>query len=487
MAITQTTITKAAGFGRSDVITQLEQGFTWLGWHGSTRTGIVTGISDYSGGGKVGSSNDTYEDVRQSTSTGIGTGASFYVTRSSGNVNMVMVNRPGFGYTNGEYVTLSANDIGGSGNGAVAIGITVSISPVGYGSTNAFYDFDKSGTYPWGVLRNTIQSNKRYGDTYNGFQITSGDASSSFTLNITSGSDFHPWDTTNTSNRGNSFANRFAGRSILDVPLYPLPNSNTYQYNSSSIINSNISDGYGDFTLTGTVGNTYGLDLTIFRSGLDPNFAVLSFRQPTLSSTILSGNTFSTFFLHKFTTNIWDLNELFLGGVTFINPTAGNTGTPTLEFRSFIGGSVFFSFGAYSSVRCAEFGYIQSNSSSGESLSGATILNTDYSSNAYKHSKPDIHPRIYYRNNTLDSVPVGSNSNFNAVIKGIPLNAQMVPCPYYLPDDFVLIDFDYATPAANIQQGDTITISGSEVYTVITGSYNQTTRTRGILFCARTV
>jgi len=64
---------------------------------------------------------------------------------------------------------------------------------------------------------------------------------------------------------------------------------------------------------------------------------------------------------------------------------------------------------------------------------------------------------------------------------------MMVPCPYYIPDDFVLIDFDYATPSTNIQQGDTITISGSEVYTVITGSYNQTTRTRGILFCARTV
>ena len=50
-----------------------------------------------------------------------------------------------------------------------------------------------------------------------------------------------------------------------------------------------------------------------------------------------------------------------------------------------------------------------------------------------------------------------------------------------------IIDFDYASPSANIQQGDTVTISGSEVYTVIQGSYDQTTRTRGILFCARTV
>ena len=49
-----------------------------------------------------------------------------------------------------------------------------------------------------------------------------------------------------------------------------------------------------------------------------------------------------------------------------------------------------------------------------------------------------------------------------------------------------MINFDYASPGANIQQGDTVTISGSEIWTVITGSYTQTTRTRGILFCART-
>jgi len=82
---------------------------------------------------------------------------------------------------------------------------------------------------------------------------------------------------------------------------------------------------------------------------------------------------------------------------------------------------------------------------------------------------------------------VGANANFNAVIKGLPINGLLVPTPYYIPDEFVMIDFDYAAPATNIQQGDTITISPSEIYKVITGSYNQTTRTRGLLFCARVV
>ena len=77
-------------------------------------------------------------------------------------------------------------------------------------------------------------------------------------------------------------------------------------------------------------------------------------------------------------------------------------------------------------------------------------------------------------------------TNFNAVIKGLPLQVKIAPVPYYLPNDFAMIDFDVSTPQANIQQGDTITVSNNEVYTIITGSYNQTSRTRGILFCART-
>ena len=96
--------------------------------------------------------------------------------------------------------------------------------------------------------------------------------------------------------------------------------------------------------------------------------------------------------------------------------------------------------------------------------------------------------RIYYRGleDRRDSDGITADMDFNAVIKGIPINTTLIPFPFYMPDDFVLIQFDYATPNANIQQGDTVTISGSEIYEVIVGSYNQTSRTRGILFCART-
>ena len=112
---------------------------------------------------------------------------------------------------------------------------------------------------------------------------------------------------------------------------------------------------------------------------------------------------------------------------------------------------------------------------------------------------PDYERRHYFRtNHGLNNAFKGNMNqsdytnispdvlNHNAVIKGIPISSQIVPCPYYLPDDFVLIQFDHASPGQNIQQYDTVTISGSEVYSVIDGAYNQTDRTRGILFCART-
>lgn len=173
MAISTATFTKVAGWARTDVIDQLEQAFTWLGWHGSQISGLVTSISAYSGGGTVGSSGTDYFDVPVATTTGIGTGASFNVYRNSGVVNTIYVNRPGVGYTQGEYVTLSAANIGGSANGAVAIGITVNVdgglSPVGYGGTGVFFDKNFSptndSTRPWGVLKQDFNTNKRFGVT----------------------------------------------------------------------------------------------------------------------------------------------------------------------------------------------------------------------------------------------------------------------------------------------------------------------------------
>ena len=144
--------------------------------------------------------------------------------------------------------------------------------------------------------------------------------------------------------------------------------------------------------------------------------------------------------------------------------------------------------------RAAEFGYMPLD----DSGYGSKYKTTEYESNTYPDQTNTDSVGIYYRNrtdaplrsNNLSSGTTGelmpASTDFNAVIKGIPIQAKWLPMPYFVPDDFVFIDFNYGTPSANIQQGDTITVSGAEIYTVITGSYNQTNRTRGILFCART-
>ena len=136
----------------------------------------------------------------------------------------------------------------------------------------------------------------------------------------------------------------------------------------------------------------------------------------------------------------------------------------------------------------------------------AAVVNSQVDDYYYSPTKltsiGNVYPHFYYRNNDVDAsvtikgVGVSTSSwpnsqspdslNYNAIVKGIPLCTNLIPSPYYLPDDFVFINFDYNAPGQNIQQWDTITVSGSEVYTVIDASYDQTTRTNGIAFCART-
>jgi hypothetical protein len=470
MAITTFTVSKQAGWARTDVILQLEEAFTWLGWQGNTVSGIVTGFT-WSGGG-TGSAMQFqgYEDVFPSTTSGIGTGASFFVARTTGGVvNQIFVNRPGVGYTNGEYVTLSAENIGGSANGATGIGITVQVaggvSPVGFGSTTTFFDKDITAgvTNPWGVLKLEVDPNKNYGTTYRGFQVNSNTV-----LSIRSGSAFHPADTTNTSNGGNYYPNRFAGSSGLD--LDQSENTQSFGYRNNAQIDYNQTG----FTFANST--SYQLDLNIFRSGIDPNFAVISFKHPTLSSSYITQNTFQTFIIHNFTNSLYDLDYLFLGGTTLITPQSQSG--PGFIFETYTSGT------GNDVIRTAEFGH--SNDSS------PNYRRAYFYSSLYPITFTQDSFTPYYRsaaNSTRgfynSSLP--SEVYFNPVIKGLPLNPVLIPSPYYIPDDFVLIDFQINTPSVNVQQGDTITISGSEVYTVITASYNQTTTTRGMAFCARTV
>ena len=504
MAITTTTISLASGYGRTDVIQQLEQGFAYLQWHQATASGIVTGITTYSGGGDVGSATTTYYDVRQESTTGIGTGASFMIDRASDGTipGYVLVNRPGMGYTDGETVTIPASEIGGTANGASNLTITVGIATdgsgdaVGFGSTGAFFkkDISDSATAPWAVARIGIDTSKEYGVTYRGFQMIS-DTNMMYKV----GSSFYPNDansSSTTKDRMGGYGNRFAGNYLLDLPHTPVT-TNEYYLGSSATQADNYPNGNTGGEAVAS-SNSYQLDLNIFRSAIDTNFAVMAYRHPDKSANYITDKQYHTYILHNFTNNIWDLDYVYLGGRTDI--LVGATSEPEITFRTWGTGDVWLgASGYYPNRRVAEFGYYPVDSSN---------IGKPYKDSVYKavpaNEQGDVSEiGIYYRNNsnasnlmnrgrggaTVNSEladSVDSSANYGAVIKGIPLNTKLIPCPYYIPDDFALIQFDYASPDALIQMWDTVTVSGSEVYTVITASYNQSNRTRGVAFCART-
>lgn len=402
-----------------------------------------------------------------------------------------------------------------------------------FGAANSFYDKQarQAAVAPWGVCRREIDSSKVYGYTYQMYQFNE-DVAGQVELNISTGSDFAPQTTTLpdsytiNSNARSGKGNDYDHTNDANVSYYDLAgymydarfkgdeymdrygNPRQYRYNDSNMSSSSGSfatarhDDHGQIIADRNAYNAYSLDLISYQSGNDPNFVVYSFKQPNLSSTKLRENSFMTWFVHDYNNSgIFNYDDLFLGGVTLIYPSTSDTSV-SIKFRSFLGGQHHYYHNTGFSKRSAEFGYLPVITDESYKYGrgtdyidtdyGSTSLNTQYGVSGAVNIYTRSNLSHTYRsvggqyNNDYAKTVLPNSTNFNAVIKGIPLSAKMAPVPYYLPNDFAMIDFDVATPAANIQQGDTITVSASEIYTVITGSYNQEDRTRGILFCART-
>ena len=413
-----------------------------------------------------------------------------------------------------------------------------------YGATNAFFDKQnrQSALSPWGVCRREVEANKKYGITYQLYQFED-DNNGRTELSISTGTYWRPQTSMLPSNytvlsnsrtakgRNYDYDNdlevtqddiagwmydaRFKGVPGWDIPYGPnssvRANDSKTQYGPTPHYATARYDDHGMRIADYNAYNSYSLDLITYQSGIDPNFVVYSFKQPNLSSTILRDNSFMTWFVHDYTSpGLFDYNDLWLGGVTTISALSDGTSNvtdPYIRFRSFFGGQHSVITDQNLSKRSAECGFLPFASISGNGYAeGRPYVDTVYGTTNLTTQEGDTdHVNLYYRSNLAHTnrsmggdVDLKSNgtfyakqqlptsTNFNAVIKGLPLSVKIAPVPYYLPNDFAMIDFDVATPQANIQQGDTITVSGTEVYTVITGSYNQTGRTRGILFCART-
>ena len=104
---------------------------------------------------------------------------------------------------------------------------------------------------------------------------------------------------------------------------------------------------------------------------------------------------------------------------------------------------------------------------------------------------------LYYRNSAYDQyngVSVAPEANYYKPFKGLPINERMVPCPYYLPDDFVMLQVSTTPGLTAFRTGDTVTVGGTETYEIIDASYEtqqngldgiDNNSTIGMLFMAR--
>jgi hypothetical protein len=480
------------GWNRANVMQGLESAFSWARLHGEPLTGLVQSVSATSGGGTYNGGDVTWYDRTQNTTSGIGTGASFKVVRSGATdtVTSVVINRPGRNYSNGETLIISAENIGRAVNGAANLSVTINTirdgfgNPVSYGTTQTFFDKDFSDGNPWGVLRTVQDNSKAYGETYWYFRNTS-----TSTLEIGSSAKYHP------------YYRRWAGEPGFDGDTSdPTTNGSSDLITGGSLKSTTIQYSNGD--------QSYPLEISCFRSGLDPDFAIFSFKQPTLASSTLANQTYQTFFLHNYTSTFFDLDEVWMEGISIVSrANSFQTSFCGANYTNGATNSPSFRFGVYGSVsnnsdhkmshsrRAAEAGYWRAGQNrpwtqyhsqvyGGTSGCSGETTSNDYSFINYQ-STTVATQRIYYRSNIFDGTT--PDMNFNAVIKGLPISATYVPCPYYLPDDIVLIDFYYPQSSAFIAQFDTVTISPTEVYTVIDASYNQSGATRGMLLCGRII
>ena len=501
MAITTEVFVAPVGWARSDVLNIMEEAFVWGGYHGGEISGLCTGVAAFSGGGILpGGTNDFYLDI-PTTSSGIGTGATLNVYReqSGTGVNTITVNKPGKDYVQGEILTIDPSYFGGGTGIAVTVNVGYS---AGIGTTTAYFDkdTDPESTDPWAVLKQDNDSSKLFGTTYRGFRIED-----NYRMYALVGPSYSPVDWRDFSTTGMN-KKSFRGTQYLDCydrggDSIDESRSLVAQFNASTPIR---------FATTSSP-NTHELKLTAYRSSIDTDFVVYVFSQPTVSGDI-SDKTYDAVYFHRFDSSLWDLDEVFLGGATLFRATDPMNTTQAssiaLTTQTMLTGQKYQYGQSTICTRTAEAGYTQqygSGHTGNYSVTTAyvttqgdnTNTNTDnFQESTYTSTQSYIYSRVGGDKDTgyVNDVSGGQNydnyvgiTTYRSVVKGIPLSANIIPCPYYLPDDFVLLEINYPQSEVDFLQGDIIKISETEQYVIIKGSYNKWETTNGIFFCGRVV
>ena len=412
-------------------------------------------------------------------------------------VSGITIHSIGSGWSDNEVFEIPGENIGGvattndivfgSGEDETSTGLknakpAIKVTNLGAGAN--FYQKSNHGKYA--VARVIHDVTKTYGTTYYGFGMGESDNNK---MVITSGSGWrfinhNGIHSTSTANNTVDFG-RYNGLQGLDYQK----NANYLSRQTDYTSNHRI--------LTYANSNTptnYKLQINVYRDSADTDFAVFQFVQ-TIDNNFVPFATFSISRGSQHGSGVYDLDYVFQDTITEfftlnrgIQMKYGNT-----QYDGYTYG-ISEPTGQDSKARAASYGYLRNI----ETQSSKFDFTTDYVNNinTYNYHQSD-EVVTYYRDATFDqhnNKSVNSSANFYKPIKGIPVVNNLLPVPYYLPDDFAMLQVATTPDQVFFRTGDTVTISATEVYEIILAGYQQqqtglngsnNATTIGMLFLAR--
>ena len=434
-----------------------------------------------------------------------------------GDISNITIHSIGSGWTTNSSFTIPGENVGGvATTNDIQFGVNqdesstdqgdgiCSILVDDFGSGNAFFSKNSNGNGSYAILKVVHDATKTFGTTFYTFGMHQSNRN---LLTIQSGNTWrfinHTGTAYNTTTTSESTFNYrfgvFGGVPGLD-----------HQRDYSWIRRSEGSD--GDYATQSYAFSSnpqnYPLEIRTYRaqSPQDTDFAIIQFVQIS-NSNVTPCATFSISRGTQHGNGVYDLDHVFQDTITNFHTTTSPQ--RTIVFRY---GGTHRDYANREPVndnsvaRAASYGYLRESGGS----SYRYYVDTDFTSNIDTenvNSSEGI--RFYYRNSTFDDVlatdtegrkykgkKVDPSADYYKPISGLPVTTALLPIPYYIPDDFVLLPVTATPGATAFRTGDTVTInSGSEVYEIILASY-QTNQTglnnvtngssMGMLFLART-
>jgi len=370
----------------------------------------------------------------------------------------------------------------------------IKVSTIGAGANL----YQKSNHGAFAIAKVEHDANKNFGTTYYGFGLAPNDSNGNpdARMVVTSGSGWRYINhegihSTSTSENTSDFG-RYVGKKGLDYQSGMQEVSRDKDETTNRTVlrygNSNSPSGYP-------------LKIIVYRDNLDTDFAMIQFCQ-VQNSKLEQYATFSISRGNQHGSGIYDLDYVFQDTILALESY------PSRGIRFYYYNTCYQSrlYGTvepatqYSVARAASYGYMRQTA---DGANTSYRMFTDYENNigtwstfGASYSIPVV---TYYRNSNYDKHDgnsVSSSANYYKPMKGIPVCNNIMPVPYYLPDDFVLLQVTTTPDQVDFKPGDTVIITaGVEEYEIIYASYEiQQTgldgtasgSTIGMLFMART-